>query len=407
MVDNNSENLIAKLKTLSKRELDVLWLRCKGMKYMDIGKALHIAVPTVKTNMGRVYMKLGLDVLEPSARMKAIYDTFAPLLEQLQSEGKKENETGPVVIEGEVVEDEPKTVPRRIWLMVENDEKAIVPVPPGTLVAPARPPRGPNRLLVLVVGVVLGICLGAGGVYFVMHSLNGPIPLISQPTPTVSTSTLSIPTAVPSDTSLPSPTQGIPAQTPVVIVITATPAPATEVPSLTPLPQPTTLFADNFDQGLSKSWSVVSGNPVVVNGQLTSDQDTWLRIGDNSWTDYTVQLDVVAADCWFSWSWSAIAVRVKDKDNLIAFKFASCESEWDIVKNGNWTPVPNSHGQGTSANTPSTTITVTVQGGQFAVDINGTRVSSFFNSDYMQGGIAIKVGPKTQIDNLKITAIGK
>src|SRR5271157_4014395 len=105
MVDNNSENLIAKLKTLSNREMDVLGLRCKGMKYTDIGKELGIAESTVKTDMGRVYMKLGLDVLEPSARLKALYDTFCPLLGQLQSEGKKDDETGPEVIDGEVMPD--------------------------------------------------------------------------------------------------------------------------------------------------------------------------------------------------------------------------------------------------------------------------------------------------------------
>ena len=142
MVDNNSEDLIAKLKTLSKRELDVLWLRCKGMKYKDIGKALSIVKSTVKTDMGRVYMKLGLDVLEPSARMKAIYDTFAPLLEQLQSEGKKAKGTQPEVVEGVVVEDEEKPIPepstRKWWRMMK---KQLCPLRPAPLVAPPKPPR--------------------------------------------------------------------------------------------------------------------------------------------------------------------------------------------------------------------------------------------------------------------------
>jgi hypothetical protein len=86
----------------------------------------------------------------------------------------------------------------------------------------------------------------------------------------------------------------------------------------------------------------------------------------------------------------------------MSFKWANCDTEWAVVKNGNWTTVPNSHG-----NTPgggTFHITVTVDGGQFAVDINGQRVSSFFNSDYQQGGVAVKIGSKFLIDNLRISA---
>jgi hypothetical protein len=206
-----------------------------------------------------------------------------------------------------------------------------------------------------------------------------------------------------------------PTKAPLVIVFTATPLPDTSTPpatiapapTLTQLPQPAILFADNFDQGLSKAWGIVSGNPVVVNGELTSDNNTWLKIGDNSWTDYMVQFNVQTANCWYNDNWNAIGVRIQDTGNMIAYKWASCESEWNIVKNGNWSTVPNSHSEYGGNGNAQTTITITIQGGQFAVDVNGTRVSSFFNSDYKQGGVALRVGAKTQIDDFKIITIQK
>ena len=39
-----------------------------------------------------------------------------------------------------------------------------------------------------------------------------------------------------------------------------------------------------------------------------------------------------------------------------------------------------------------------------AMDMEGERVSSFFNSDFPQGGVAIRIGAKTLIDNLRILA---
>ena len=421
MVDNNSEDLIAKLKTLSKRELDVLWLRCKGMKYKDIGKALSIVESTVKTDMGRVYMKLGLDVLEPSARMKAIYDTFAPLLEQLQSEGKKARGTQPEVVEGVVVEDEEKPIPEPVQKMVENDEKAVVPVRPAPLVAPPKPPRKTNWFMVLVVGIVLGICLGAGGVYFVMRPFNGTLPFIPQPSPTMPT-----PTVIPSDTPVPSPTTIIPTQTPKVItqvvVVTATPLPTTEpsqpTQASTSLPASAISlpFSDNFTNGPNPAWQLLSGTWITANGRFTTLSDTqqqnwnWAILPAASWQNYRVTVNVqMAYPGAAAQGEYAIVVRVSDNnakylgfdvDTNSAGELALIGNpEWDVraIAGKNYNDVPD------TAN-----IEIDAIGNSFTARANGQLYQQITLPGYDHGGVGLgtlcdnPIGKCTSFGNFKV-----
>jgi hypothetical protein len=381
-----------RLATLSAQERSVLRLRCEAVDYKTIATTLSIALPTVKQYMSRIYVKLGLDQLSRTERIKALFETFCPVFQELPSPW----------IEGEFVKDpiplldEERTeepISSSVKDMIDEDEHAVAPI----RTKETTPEPRFRGFRILVIGVILGICLGGSVVLWFFRG-NLPINLpSSEETPTSSIAVLGItnsPTLPPTE---------VVTQTPVIIVVTATSAPATEVPSLTPRPQSVVLFEDNFDQGLSGSWSVISGNPVIVNGQLTSDEDTWIQIGDNSWVNYRIELDVVPKDCWFSWSSSAIGVRVKDASNMNAFKLAACEHEWDSVKNGTSIPVPNSHE--TRAGSSEMKIVITVNGDQYSVDLNGERISSFFNSDYPQGGIAIKIGPETMFDNLKVSVI--
>jgi DNA-binding CsgD family transcriptional regulator len=409
MDDISQEEALKKLSTLSQRERQVLELRCQGLDYKTIGATLFVSVPSVKQYMSRIYVKLCLDLLSSSERTKVIYEIYCPLRRKA-AELKKESDKDIQAPEsGSQENEQPETpIPDNVGSMIDEDEYPIVVYEkPGPIIIDHEPlPIKPKRFgyLILLIGVVLGICFSLVIAYVVLRDTDIIPPLFPQPTQP-------IPTPLPQPTDLPilAPTMEIPTQTPIVIqeviIVTATPPPVTEVPTLTPVPQPITFFSDNFDQGLSGSWSILSGNPVVVNGQLTTDEDTWIRIGDDSWTDYTIQMETVGGGCWFSNSWNTIAVRVQDMDNFIGYKWANCEDEWDIVKNGNWSKVPNSHGE--HATYGKIRITLTAEGGQFSVDINGERVSSFFNSDFMQGGIALRVGAKTQIDNFKISAIQK
>ncbi len=392
MYNTDAGDVRRRLATLSDQERKVFKLRCQGSDYKTIADTLHLALSTVKQYMSRIYVKLGLDQLKPAERIKALFETFGPAFEEA---------TLPQV-EGEVVEE---SVPAAVQSMVDEDENAIILVRPKSTQFMQRSnpkeTRQRSSFRTLVIGVVLGICLTAV-VIFLFFRMN----VMAEFFPDRAVATSQDLTQQPLDQGMASVAAATSTETSAAILATsatmATQAPPTEEPTLTALPQPQTLFADDFDQGLSGSWRVVSGNPVVVNGQLTSSEDTWIWIGDNSWKNYTVKLDAKAADCWFSWSWSAIGVRVQAEDKMTAFKWAYCETEWDIVKNGNWSLIPNSHvSEGSYGDMK---IAVSVEDDKFSVDINGARVTSFFNSEYPQGGIAIKIGPDTIIDNLLVTA---
>ena len=78
---------VERLATLTEHQRAVLALRCpglpyEGMLYRDIADQLGITENTVKTHMGTIYQKLGLDSLSHSRRIKALSETFCPLLNE-------------------------------------------------------------------------------------------------------------------------------------------------------------------------------------------------------------------------------------------------------------------------------------------------------------------------------------
>ena len=52
---------LSKTLSLSPRERDILGQLARGMTNRDIAKALFLSEATVKTHLGRIYAKLGVD----------------------------------------------------------------------------------------------------------------------------------------------------------------------------------------------------------------------------------------------------------------------------------------------------------------------------------------------------------
>jgi DNA-binding NarL/FixJ family response regulator len=73
---------VRRLATLTERQHAVFALRCQGLPYKEIANRLVVAESDVKTHMGAVYQKLGLDNLPQSLRIKALNETFCPLLSE-------------------------------------------------------------------------------------------------------------------------------------------------------------------------------------------------------------------------------------------------------------------------------------------------------------------------------------
>lgn len=198
----------------------------------------------------------------------------------------------------------------------------------------------------------------------------------------------------PTPTATPTPT-GTP-------TITPTPTSSnTPTPSATPTATP--LFEDDFDSGLNPAWQIISGEPILVNGRLTANQETWLAIGDSSWTNYVIEFrrvsDQVSGGCG---SGNKIAFRVQDIDNYYAYFWHYCESGFQRAINGNVSNIPG----GTGNTRDWHNFRFTINGGQFEARLdNVTR--TYFDLGYTNGGLLLKLKDNTVIDDFIVWPINE
>jgi DNA-binding CsgD family transcriptional regulator len=224
---------ITRLATLSERERQVLELKCDGLDYKAIGKELSIAVPTVKYDMGRVYIKLGLDQLSKTERLKTLLNVYCPALAQAAlPPGPQEAE-------------EPQPMPRPLVAMIEQDERALMTHnPTDVIIIPPQPtpvkpgPTGPFQLVgcgALLGGLGCVLLIAIGLVAFWWFGGVDELTRVAQVTVVVPAS------AAPPLPTTPPIIQTVVVATGQVIVVTATPprdAP-TRVPTRAPAQPPT------------------------------------------------------------------------------------------------------------------------------------------------------------------------
>ena len=83
-------------------------------------------------------------------------------------------------------------------------------------------------------------------------------------------------------------------------VLTNTPEPSL-TPTETIAPSPTIsniIFENNFSEGFSDEWEVVSGDYNIVDGMLISESNNLLlAYGEIEWTDYEIEVGAVNAFC--------------------------------------------------------------------------------------------------------------
>lgn len=393
MVD---QEVIHKLRMLSGRQREILKLFCEGKTYKTIGEKLFIAQNTVKTHMANIYIKLGLHQLPSSARRMIIHQTYCPAVHEMDLIPQEEE---PMELEPEEPESmEPEPVPDEVLEMVNQDEKALVVVEPIIVDIPPleeepktkskgedkkyhqiKPKNGKKKnhfwrwiLFFIIIALLVfdGMQIYSWASEFltdvVQPIIAQNIPEQSQPQPQAQ--------VVPTSTTRPLAPTSAPVQQ--VVVPTSTSQP-------TAPPQPASLFTDNFDGGLSSGWQVAYGNPLVVNGLLTTDSDTMLIVGDSSWRDYAVEYDASAGFCWLSRAENWVSVRAVDTDNNYAYKWAFCESFWYIVKNGKWNEVPQS---GFNPGSEEHHFKIQAEGGNLTVYVDGMLMSSLYDTSFTQLG---------------------
>jgi DNA-binding CsgD family transcriptional regulator len=383
----DDQEALKNLNKLSKRELEVLKLVCEGLTYQDIAQKLNFSESTVKSHMGNIYVKLGLDQSPRRLRSFALADIYCKSIRDSEFKPPLDidkHESGKELI--------PNPISKELMRMVEEDDGGPLLVYPGEIIEAIPidhprdryiPSRKPNPFMTGFLIIALISILYTG--FSIFNRFFGPTSV----SPSVSSEKPEQPVvqASSSDAVQPSPT------------MTEFPAASATLP-----PKPKVLFEDNFDQGLSEVWDVVSGNPMIVNGMLTSDQDVWLMVGDPTWKNYSVEFkaetDINAANLGFN----IIGVRVVDIDNMYAYEFSTYDTLWSIVKDGKWNAIPGSTNlSGEKLNISDFKIIVNNSSITFYID--GIQKFSFVDSKYPHGQLIFKVSQGSIFDNFKVKEI--
>lgn len=383
-----------KLKLLSKREFEILKLYCASCEYKDIASTLFISESAVKNYMGRIYVKLGLDQLPRRARFFAMAEIYCPALHILEESGGFDKETM-------AVETEPEPISQEMMKKVEDDDggpleiiegETIKFIPPTDKIDPGRR-RGPNPFIVgfVIISLIAILFMGYSiydcfwGTSAAQH---GGTTSEIQTQVIADEENATVPTEASQPVVAPTNTDVVPTESP--------------TPEATAPPQADILFEDDFEDGLSDAWEVISGNPIVVNGMLTADQDTWLMVGDPSWENYSIEFDTDSPVGWISQGFNVIGVRAEDIDNMYAYKWAEYEGYSYFVEEGHWSEIPQSE---YNVENEGSNLMINVIDGQIALYENGMKATSFFDSRFKNGRIALRIFPEATIDNFKVKEI--
>lgn len=411
-----------RIRTLSKKEIAVLYWICMGLNNREIEEELGIPDKTRSSQQTRIYAKLEItgddakkrDILltEYCRIVKEIVNLeslktwipIKPLPEDVERyaiiEYNNPDELVPVAADVEP-EPQPRLQPRQ-----EQDSKAIPYVPEK---------EARDRLRRWVLGLSAVIIVLIVAIWYIVTRLTPEIPLnlpsntpentsnsvlVSEVTQTSTATDEPTATKTPKPTSTPKPTA---AQTD-----TQTPT-TTPTETATPIPP---LASTDFDAGLPSDWSVYLGDPLIVNGMLSANAPAWLEMGDSNWTDIKVEYDVNLssyADCreealhrlWKNYT-MFVGLRYQDNDNMIALKTGQCGFLWFRVKNGVWEAMP---GKGIGAWYGSfKKITIIVKGNTYTAYVDGIKSTSFVDDSFQTGKVGLRLGKESYIDNFAVNS---
>jgi outer membrane murein-binding lipoprotein Lpp len=182
---------------------------------------------------------------------------------------------------------------------------------------------------------------------------------------------------------------------------------STSVPAQT---SGTVLFFDNFDNGLSSSWSLASSNWETQAGDLhlrDAGNGYAYVLGGSGWTNYSVEADVKLGG---GDHWSELVLRARDDLNKVSLAADTGSLVFVTYVDGQKTNVESTRvwpGAPVECH-----ILVTAVGNQFNCYVNGTLRAHFESSDLPTGtaGVgSINAGGRSDLthrfDNFKVTAM--
>ncbi len=303
------------LSQLTERQREVLALFCAGLVYSDIAEKLVVAESTVKAHMGNIYEKLGLDMLPPAQRRRVIYEVCCPAL----------SEAAPAPIGGKA---EPEAVPNKIAQMVEEDERAIVVVPPAPLVTPAEPlevrPRsvGAIRFRWMVFGLILGAIL-VSGLIFAFSDLIFPQPEPIMPEPEVVVTVIEQPVEVPVEVTV-----EVPVEVERTVVVTAEPGP-TSPPQIVEIVVTATPLPTDIPTPIPTEPVNTPPDSILEVGEWWKHEGVWLKVsevefGSSSYIEIRIELwNKTGNDLIFEWSPTGNFSLIDNTDHRYEFEWYS------------------------------------------------------------------------------------
>lgn len=249
------------------------------------------------------------------------------------------------------------------------------------------PSEGPKRSIVFLAGgLIVILILGAIGSWYLFG-----VARHAGPAAVTLTSIASL-----TNMSTNAQTEGLPQETPEGI-------PEEDAPG-TPAPG----FSDNFDSGLSPAWTVLYGDALISQGQLTSRLGAGLAAGDASWENYQIDFDVDTSQvaCSFVDTSNSVGVRVRDFDHAYWFVFTNCNAAWSLFAGG-VDKGASSLFQDTTVNTAKGKkhITIKVEETKMSAYENNSRLSAIIDTSFRTGGIFLQVEAQTYYDNFQITLL--
>lgn len=182
----------------------------------------------------------------------------------------------------------------------------------------------------------------------------------------------------------------------------------TSTVTFTPIAPGTVLFEDNFDQGLSPNWTVIFGDPIIAQGQLSGNGRTFISVGDVSWKNYEMSIKVRLGYTKLKPDDPPQVIpRFTDPENYIGYKLNmwSWKAVWVEAKNGaEWTPIPNSENYGMKT-FEWHTFQMKVEDKKYTVYVDGIKVSQLISDQYPNGGVGFLLDTIILIDDIKVVAL--
>jgi DNA-binding CsgD family transcriptional regulator len=421
-------NVTDGIHRLSKKEISTLYLICRGMTNEQIAETMHVAAKTIGTRITRINEKLNTEGENQNKRLN-LQSEYCPAVRELTLDDLKNwipQEPPPDIREKfKIIEKkfpEPKESnekPPEKWNYLPGGEPPSSPSGKQIILISEEELKKRECRIFIIFGLVTIILIGI--IIFLLRRTPPEIPLNQASSTPENTKIAALPpenalNTSPQNTAVPiisTPTISLSPTNSQTLTNTPTIEPTqTATVTITPIPSPVVLFSDDFENGLSPFWVLLSGKVYVTNGQLTADAPAWLAVGDPTWKNIKIEYNAYLspnADCYsdaFPGGQYTVMLgfRFQDPDNMFALKSGQCGFMWFVVHDGKWDRAAGQAGPGPGENNWSK-ITVIVEGNKYTAYENDNKSTSFVDTTYQNGKVALRINRDTLIDNFVVSAL--